>query len=82
MSRREQKSWSWISRRVRPGMTVLAKASNNLTDRPTKGPSIFIRHKRILSSERMLHKDYGRKSSVVKEKTLIVILKEFGAQTK
>jgi hypothetical protein len=26
-----EKSWSWISRRLKPGMTVLAKASSNLT---------------------------------------------------
>jgi hypothetical protein len=32
---REQKSWLWISRSVKPRMSVLAKASNNLTDRPT-----------------------------------------------
>jgi hypothetical protein len=31
-------------------------------------PSIFIRDKPILSSERLLHKDYGRKSSVAKKK--------------
>jgi hypothetical protein len=35
MSRREYKSWSWILRRLKPGMTVLAKATSNLTDRPT-----------------------------------------------
>jgi hypothetical protein len=33
----------------------------------TKRPSIFIRHKPILSSERMLHKDYYRRSSVEKK---------------
>jgi hypothetical protein len=32
MSRREQKSWSWISRRLRTGLTVLVKANSNLTD--------------------------------------------------
>jgi hypothetical protein len=31
MSKRE-KSWSWISRRLKPGITVLAKASNTLTN--------------------------------------------------
>jgi hypothetical protein len=31
-------------------------------------PSIFIRDKPILSSERMLHKDYDRKGSVAKRK--------------
>jgi hypothetical protein len=30
-------------------------------------PSLFIRDKRIFSSERMLHKDYYRKGSVEKE---------------
>jgi hypothetical protein len=30
-------------------------------------PSIFIRDKPILSSERMLHKDYDRKGSVEKK---------------
>jgi hypothetical protein len=34
MTRREQKSCSWISRRLKPGMTVLARAGSNLTDRP------------------------------------------------
>jgi hypothetical protein len=33
MCRREQKSWSWSLRRLKPGMTALAKASSNLTDR-------------------------------------------------
>jgi hypothetical protein len=42
---------------------------------------LFIRDKSILSSERMLHKDYGRKGSIVKIKSLIVILKELGAKT-
>jgi hypothetical protein len=36
LPRREQISWSWILRRLKPGMTVLAKTSSNLTDRPTK----------------------------------------------
>jgi hypothetical protein len=34
LSRREQKSLSWISRRHKSGMTVLAKTSSNLTGRP------------------------------------------------
>jgi hypothetical protein len=37
-------------------------------------PSIFIRDKSIFSSERMLHKDYYRKSSVGK-KYLVVDFK-------
>jgi hypothetical protein len=32
MSRKEHKSWSWISGRLKPGMNVQAKASINLTD--------------------------------------------------
>jgi hypothetical protein len=44
-------------------------------------PSIFIRDKPILSSERMLHKDYDCKGSVAKEKTLIMSLKRLGAKT-
>jgi hypothetical protein len=39
MSRREHKSWSWVSRRLKAGITVLAKASNNLIDRPTEANS-------------------------------------------
>jgi hypothetical protein len=40
-------------------------------------PSILIRDNPIFSSERMLHKDYYRKSSVEKKKYLVVSLKEF-----
>jgi hypothetical protein len=35
MSRREQKSWLCISRRLKQEKPVLAKTSSNLTDRPT-----------------------------------------------
>jgi hypothetical protein len=35
ISKRAQKSWSWISRRLKPGMTVLVKASSSLTDQPS-----------------------------------------------
>jgi hypothetical protein len=38
-------------------------------------PSIFIREKPILTIERMLHKDYDRKSSV-EEKTLRLGVKD------
>jgi hypothetical protein len=31
-------------------------------------PSLFIKEKPIISSERMLHKDYGHKGSVAKKK--------------
>jgi hypothetical protein len=43
-------------------------------------PSILITDKSIFSSERMLHKDYYRKSSVEKE-TLVVILKGLDIKT-
>jgi hypothetical protein len=43
-------------------------------------PSIFITDNPIFSSERMLHKDYYRKSSVEK-KSLVVILKGLDAKT-
>jgi hypothetical protein len=36
MSRREQESWTWISTRLKPGMTVLVKANSSLTDQTTK----------------------------------------------
>jgi hypothetical protein len=29
MSKREEKSWSWFSRTLKPGMTVLTKTSSN-----------------------------------------------------
>jgi hypothetical protein len=45
-------------------------------------PSIFIRDKPIFSSERMVHKDYGRKGSVGRgEKVVVVRLKGLGAKT-
>jgi hypothetical protein len=43
--------------------------------------SLFIRDKPILSSEKILHKDYDRKGSVAKKKSLVVILKDLGAKT-
>jgi hypothetical protein len=43
-------------------------------------PSIFVRDKPIFSSERMLHKDYYRRSSAEK-KNLVVGLKELDAKT-
>jgi MOSC domain-containing protein YiiM len=33
--RGEEKSWLYISRRLRAGMTVLAKDCSNITDRPS-----------------------------------------------
>jgi hypothetical protein len=44
-------------------------------------PGIFMRDKPILSSERMLHKDYDRKGSVAKKIKLVVSLKRLGAKT-
>jgi hypothetical protein len=46
-------------------------------------PSIFIRDKHIFSSERMLHKDYNRKSSdgKKKKKSLVTGLKGPAAKT-
>jgi hypothetical protein len=45
-------------------------------------PSLFIRDKPILSSERMLLKDYNHIDSVSKkEKSLVVSLKELGTMT-
>jgi hypothetical protein len=43
-------------------------------------PSIFVRDKPIFSSERMLHKDYYRRSSVEK-KNLVVGLEGLDAKT-
>jgi hypothetical protein len=43
-------------------------------------PSIFMRDEPIFSSERMLHKDYYRRSSVEK-KNLVVGLKGLDAKT-
>jgi hypothetical protein len=45
-----------------------------------KGPSIFVREKSIISSKRMLYKDYDCKG-LVKEKSLVVGLKGLGAKT-
>jgi hypothetical protein len=46
----------------------------------TLKPSLFIRDQPILSSERLLPKNYGRRGSVAK-KSLIVILEGLGAKT-
>jgi hypothetical protein len=43
-------------------------------------PSIFVRGKPIFSSERILHKDYYRRSSVKKKKNLVVGLKGLDAK--
>jgi hypothetical protein len=43
-------------------------------------PCIFIEDKPVLSSERMLHKDYNRRGSVEK-KYLVVRLKGLDAKT-
>jgi hypothetical protein len=45
-------------------------------------PSIFTRDKLILSLEKMIHKNYGRKGSVgTKKGRLVVSLKRLGAKT-
>jgi hypothetical protein len=44
-------------------------------------PGVFIADKPILSSEKMLHKNYDRKGSVEKKKCLVVILKGLDAKT-
>jgi hypothetical protein len=47
----------------------------------TKGPSIFIGDKPILSSERKLHKEYDARVQLQKKTTLDVILKGLGDKT-
>jgi hypothetical protein len=47
---------------------------------PDERPSVFIRNNPIFSSERMLHKDYYRRSSFEK-KSLVVGLKGLEAKT-
>jgi hypothetical protein len=42
---------------------------------------IFIRDKLMISSERMLHKDYYRKGSVEKKASLVVILEWLVSKT-
>jgi hypothetical protein len=44
-------------------------------------PSIFITDKPIISSERMLCKEYNHKGSVAKKKSLVLSLKGLGAKT-
>jgi hypothetical protein len=46
---------------------------------PLQRRSIIIRDRPILSSERVLHKDF--KGSVAKKKSLVVSLKRLGAKT-
>jgi hypothetical protein len=43
--------------------------------------NLFIRDKTMLSSERILHKDFDRKGSIVKKKFQIVGLKGLDAKT-
>jgi mevalonate pyrophosphate decarboxylase len=43
--------------------------------------SLFVRCKPIISSEKLLHKNYDRKSSVAKNKSLAVSLKGFVTKT-
>jgi hypothetical protein len=44
-----------------------------------RGPAAIVNGRPILSSERMLHKDYDQKRSV--EKKLLVVIKGLGAKT-
>jgi hypothetical protein len=41
MSRREYRPSSWFCRRLKPGMTVLTKASSSLTDLPTEELRVY-----------------------------------------
>jgi hypothetical protein len=50
-------------------MNALARASSNCNDR------------HILSSDRMLYKDYDRRGSIEKKNVLAVSLKGLGAKT-
>jgi hypothetical protein len=45
-------------------------------------PSIFIRGKPIISSERMLHKNYGHNASAAEKKSLVGSLKRLVARKK
>jgi hypothetical protein len=47
-----------------------------------RGPAAIVNDRRILSSERMLHKEYDRKYSVEKKTLLVVTLKGFVAYRK
>jgi tellurite resistance protein len=37
-----EKSWSWISKRLKQGMTALAKASSKLTDQPRQSQVVLL----------------------------------------
>jgi hypothetical protein len=73
---------------AKPGLTGLDIMQNEEFSIPAiyemstfeKRPSIFIKEIPILSSERMLHKDYESKGSVVK-KSLVMILKGLVTKT-
>jgi hypothetical protein len=62
------KMWSWVPRDSDLRMTALAR------------PAAIVNNRRILLSERMLHKDYNRKCPVGK-KLLVVSLKGLVAMT-
>jgi hypothetical protein len=54
MSRREQKSWSWIWRRLKPGMSVLARnvcagEDQQQSNQPTNQPTtvVFLSHSEL-----------------------------------
>jgi hypothetical protein len=61
--------WSPLPRDWEPRMTALARISSSVNDRP------------ILSSERILHKDYDRKCSIAKQ-IMIVGFKGLGVKMK
>jgi hypothetical protein len=46
-----------------------------------RGPAAIVNDRPILSSERMLYKDYDRRCSIEKKKYLAVSLKGLGAKT-
>jgi hypothetical protein len=45
-----------------------------------RGPAVIVNDKPILSSERMLYKDYDRRCSFERKKILAVSLKGLGAK--
>jgi hypothetical protein len=46
-----------------------------------RGPAAIVNDRSILSSERMLYKDYDRRCPIEKKKILTVSLKGLGAKT-
>jgi hypothetical protein len=74
-------STRYIPRRNKQGQLAVS-VECYMCDRYTwQRRSLFIRDKPILSSENMLHKDYGRKGSAEKN-SLVMSLKGPGAKTR